>query len=41
MKLRSTEIPKNGHLDLFDLLFTKGFDATLTMLCTLFVFSVD
>ncbi len=41
MKLSSTDIQKNDHLDIFDLLFTKGFDATLTLLCTLFVFTVD
>lgn len=41
MKLRSAKIPENDIPDLFDLLLTKGFDATLTLLCTFFMFSVD
>ncbi|MDO8311147.1 MAG: hypothetical protein Q7T25_04335 [Sideroxyarcus sp.] len=41
MKLCSTEIPEHDRLDLFDLLHTQGFDATLTLLCTFFMFSVD
>jgi len=40
-----TTIAKNvtetGESDILALLFTQGFDATLTFFCTLFVFSVD
>jgi hypothetical protein len=41
MKPSTARNSKIDHLDIFDLLFTRGFDATLTLLCTLFVFSVD
>lgn len=41
MKNISTEMTGLDDLDLVHLLFNKGFDATLSFLCTLFVFSVD
>ncbi len=41
MRMISNEMNRLDDLDLVRLLFNKGFDATLSFMCTLFVFSVD
>ena len=41
MKPCSAESIGKDNIDIIGLLFTHGFDATLSFLCTLFVFSVD
>ncbi len=41
MRMISNEMNRLDELDLVRLLLNKGFDATLSFMCTLFVFSVD
>lgn len=41
MKRFVAEMPNQTDFDIVSLLLNKGFDATLTFMCTLFLFSVD